>query len=135
MWKLIQNYLFAKTDEGSRNIKMKNPCLKAGSSVITEGSQEEAENEASEDSRLRDSTQISEQKDSQIKETKRRLGEAQPETKQISAEIKPKTQNLKPIQDTVAQGSSMTSNGPGQNLKPIRETVAQGPRLTSNEPG
>ena len=29
------------------------------------------------------------------------------------------------IQDTVAQGSSMTSNGPGQNLKPIRETVAQ----------
>ena len=70
---------------------MKNPCLKAGSSVITEGSQEEAENEASEDSRLRDSTQISEQKDSQIKETKRRLGEAEPETKQISAEIKPKT--------------------------------------------
>ena len=54
----------------SRNREMKNPCLKAGSSVITEGSQEEAENKALEESRLRDSTQISEQKDSQIKEAK-----------------------------------------------------------------
>ena len=54
MWKEIQNYLFTKTDEGSRNIEVKNPCLKAGSSVMKEGSQEEAEKEASEDSRLRD---------------------------------------------------------------------------------
>ena len=80
MWKVIQNYLFTNTKEESRNIEMKNPCLKAGSSVIKEGSQKEArspkeaENEAkedsedSDDSRWRNSTQAIEQRNSQIKE-------------------------------------------------------------------
>ena len=72
MWKLIQNYLFANTDVESRNREMKNPRLKAGSSVITEGSQEEAENEALEESRLRDSTQIS--KDGTLQYRKEILG-------------------------------------------------------------
>ena len=71
MWKVIQNYLLTNTKEESRNIEMKNPCLKAGSSVIKKGSQKEAENEAAEDSddsRLRDSTQAFEQRNPQIKE-------------------------------------------------------------------
>jgi hypothetical protein len=77
MWKVIQNYLLTNTKEESRNIEMKNPCLKAGSSAIKEGSQKEArspkeaEDEAAEDSddsRLRDSTQAIEQRNPQIKE-------------------------------------------------------------------
>ena len=73
MWKVIQNYLLTNTKEESKNIEMKNPCLKAGSSVMKKGSQKEAENEAAEDSddsRLRDSTQAIEQRNSQTKEAR-----------------------------------------------------------------
>ena len=69
MWKVIQNYLLTNTDEGSRNIEMKNPGLKAGSSVITEGNQKEAENEASEDSRLRDSEDSEDAEDSRLRDS------------------------------------------------------------------
>ena len=69
-----------------------------------------------------------------IKNTQKLLGEAESQTKQISAEIRelagPENTRQPIIQETVAQGSRRTSNEPGTDQKFKAETAVSYTHLT-----